>query len=114
MPTYNFILILISQTNKEIQMKDFKYLAIIISLFLFAACCNNSDTKSDTWSDEQKTEWTNNCLKMLESNQTFKGVAEDVCDCMFEKTSESYTPEEVANITREEEQKIWEKCDYRW
>jgi hypothetical protein len=33
---------------------------------------------------------------------------------MLEKTSESYTPEEAANITREEEQKIWEKCDYRW
>jgi len=95
-------------------MKTLAYFVISISLFLFAGCCNNADSKSDTWSNEQKAEWTENCLKMLEANQVFEGVAEDVCDCMLEKTSESYTPEEAANITRNEEQKIWEKCDYRW
>lgn len=95
-------------------MNKVKYLFVIIGLLLIVGCCNNADSKSDTWSDQQKAEWTESCLKMLEANQTFKGVAEDVCDCMLKKTSESYTPEEAANITREEEQKIWEKCDYRW
>ena len=86
----------------------------MISFVILAGCCNNADSKSDTWSDEQKAVWTENCVKMLEANQVFEGVAEDVCDCMLEKTSESYTPEEAATITRDEEQKIWEKCDYNW
>lgn len=37
-----------------------------------------------------------------------------MCYCMLNLTSESYTPEEVAGITGEEKQKIWEHCDYRW
>jgi hypothetical protein len=95
-------------------MNKIKYLLVLVSFILVAGCCNNTDSKSDTWSDEQKAEWTQDCLKMLEANQTFKGVAEDVCDCILTKTSESYTPEEAAKLTREDEQKIWEKCDYSW
>lgn len=95
-------------------MKGIPYITVLISIFLFTGCCNKADSKSDTWSDEQKAEWTDNCLKMLEENQVFEGVAEEVCDCMLEKTAESYTPEEAAEISREEEQKIWEKCDYNW
>ena len=95
-------------------MIKIKYLLALLSFILIAGCCNSADSKSDSWSEEQKATWTENCLKMLESNQVFEGVAEDVCDCMLEKTAESYTPEEAAKLTREEEQKIWEKCDYRW
>ena len=95
-------------------MNKIKYLLVLMSIILVAGCCNNTDSKSDTWSDEQKAEWTQDCLKMLEANQVFEGVAEDVCDCMLKKTSESYTPMEAAKLTREQEQKVWEKCDYRW
>ncbi len=41
-------------------------------------------------------------------------AADDFCDCMFEKTAEKYTPEEAVNITEEQEQKIWEECNYSW
>ena len=95
-------------------MNKIKYLIFVIGLvFIMGSCCNHN-SKSDTWSDEQKAEWTESCLKMMSENQVFKGNAEDVCDCMLKKTSENYTPEEAVNITEEEEQKIWETCDYSW
>lgn len=94
-------------------MKNFKYFALLVGvLFVFAAC--NCDSKSDTWSDQQEKTWKENCVNMFNTNENLEGPVEDLCDCMFEKTSEKYTPEEAANITPEEEQKLLEECSDSW
>lgn len=94
-------------------MKTIKLLFASLSLlFLIAAC--NCDSKADSWSDEQKTTWKKSCMTFMENNGVEEKNAVDFCDCMLEKTSEKYTPEEAANITEEEERKLWESCDYDW
>lgn len=95
-------------------MSTIKYFILLCGAAFILASCGSSSSKSSTWSDAQKAEWKQNCLKMMSANDTFEGDAEDVCDCMLEKTSEKYTPEEVIGITEEDEQKLWEECDYNW
>lgn len=79
---------------------------------VFSACQTNS--KADTWSADQQKEWKKSCMTLLLDNGVEKSVAEDRCDCMFEKTSEKYTPEEAAKIDIKQEKKLWEECDYSW
>ena len=94
-------------------MKITKLLFISIIIIAFASACN-CDSKADTWTKEQKTEWTNNCKTFMKTNGVEEQNAVDYCDCMLEKTSENYTPEEAVNITEDEERKLWESCDYTW
>lgn len=94
-------------------MKNLKITFIFFGLFLFAVACE-STSKADTWTDEQKTNWTNNCLKFMESREVEADQAKEFCDCMLTKTSEKYTPEEAVAITEDEESKLWESCDYQW
>lgn len=90
-----------------------KNLIYLIGIIGFLSSCN-SNSKADTWSADQQDKWKNDCMELLLSNGVNKPVAADHCDCIFKKTSEKYTPEEAANITTEEERKIWEECDYSW
>lgn len=96
-------------------MRNLKLIISSVAIVLFLSACNcGADSKADTWNDEQKTEWTNKCKKFMKDNGVEEKNAVDFCDCMLKKTSEKYTPEEAANITEEEERKLWEGCDYTW
>lgn len=88
--------------------------ASVILLAAITACDCQDKSKADTWNDQQKTEWTTKCKGFMKTNGVEEKNAEDFCDCMLEKTSEKYTPEEAASITEEEERKLWESCDYTW
>ncbi len=94
-------------------MKTLKAL-FLISLVSIALVACESQTKADTWTAEQKTEWTESCLQFMESKEVEADQAKNFCDCMLEKTSAKYTSEEAAKITEEEERKLWESCDFRW
>ena len=94
-------------------MKTIKLLFVSLGLLLFVSACN-CESKSDTWSNEQKATWTKSCITFMENNGVEEKNAVDFCDCMLDKTSEKYTPEEAAKITEEEERKLWESCDYNW
>ncbi len=95
-------------------MKIIKLLFASVAIIAFVSACNCADSKADTWSKEQKTEWTKKCKTFMNTNGVEEKNAVDFCDCMLEKTSENYTPEEAAKITEEEERKLWESCDYTW
>ncbi len=94
-------------------MKKLKYFVFVIGIMFVVAACD-CDSKSDTWSDEQEKAWKAKCIKMFNTNENLEGPVEDLCDCMFRKTSEKYTPEEAKDITPEEEQKLLEKCSDSW
>ena len=94
-------------------MKIIRLLFVSLGLLLFVSACN-CDSKADTWSSEQKAEWTKSCKSFMETNGVEEKNAVDYCDCMLEKTSQNYTPEEAAKITEDEERKLWESCDYSW
>ena len=95
-------------------MKTIKHFLFLGILLVFLGSCGNTNSKSSTWSDQQKTEWTENCIELLTESDVAKDDAKSTCDCMLEKTSEKYTPEEAKSITKEEEQKLWQDCDYQW
>lgn len=94
-------------------MKIIRIALMVTGILFFTAACN-CDSKGSSWSADQQKEWKSNCMKFM----TTKGVEEpnavDFCDCMYEKTSEKYTPDEAKNITSEEEGKLWSECDYSW
>jgi hypothetical protein len=94
-------------------MKMIRLLLVTFGLLLFAGACN-CDSKADTWDNDQKAKWTKSCMTFMETKGVEEKNAVDFCDCMLEKTSEKYTPEEAANITEDEERKLWESCDYDW
>ncbi|MBU2553879.1 MAG: hypothetical protein KKF98_05420 [Bacteroidetes bacterium] len=94
-------------------MKILKTFLLATSIVLFASACN-CESKSDTWSDAQEEAWKSRCMTFMEENGVEKKNAVDFCDCMFEKTSDKYTPEEAEGITAEEERKLWNECDYNW
>lgn len=97
-------------------MKKLKLIALLLGILFIAAACNSGpkNSKADSWSEQQEQTWKENCLKLLKENGTSEGPAKEFCDCMFEKTSEMYTPEEAAGLTTKQEQEIWDKCDYNW
>ncbi|MAZ93967.1 MAG: hypothetical protein CMF58_06055 [Lentimicrobiaceae bacterium] len=96
-------------------MKIFNLIFASLILVSIAVSCNQSaKTNESLSSEEQKSEWTNKCMKFMESNGTEERNATDFCDCMLKKTSEKYSPEQAASITAEEERKLWESCDYTW
>lgn len=95
-------------------MKNLKITFIFFGLFIFTIACDSPSSKADSWNEEQKTNWTNNCLKFMESREVDANQAIEFCDCMLTKTSEQYSPEEAAAITEDEERKLWESCDYQW
>ena len=95
-------------------MRKIQLFLLAIGLIFAVAACTNPESKADTWSEEQKAEWTTKCLEMFKTIGEDKGLAEDKCDCMLKKTSEKYTPEEAINITEEEEAKLWQECDYQF
>jgi len=95
-------------------MKIIKLLFASLIIVAFISACDCQDSKADTWSTDQKTEWTKKCKDFMKTNGVEDKNADDFCDCMLEKTSEKYTPEEAAKITEEEERKLWESCDYTW
>ena len=94
-------------------MRLVKTFALLAGFILMVSACT-SDSKADSWNDEQKEQWTKKCLSFMEAQEVDQAKAEDFCDCMLQKTSENYTPEEAAKITEEEERKLWESCDYQW
>lgn len=95
-------------------MKILKVLVVGISLaFLSGACCSNN-SKADTWSNDQKAAWTQNCMEFMAQEGVEEKSAKDFCDCVLDKTSEKYSPEEAAAINVDEERKIWADCDYNW
>lgn len=88
-------------------------LIMLIGFLSFVLSCNSS-SKSNTWTAEQQMKWKTECNELLVGHGTTKDVAADYCDCMFQKTSEKYTPDEAAVLTAEQERKIWEECNYSW
>ncbi len=96
-------------------MKIKKALTILSLIFFIVGIesCQQQG-KSTTWSDAQKTKWKTECQQALIKRGVKANQANDVCDCMFKKTSEKYTPEEAIKITIEEERKLWEDCNYQW
>lgn len=94
-------------------MKKIRLLFITFGFLLFAGACN-SDSKAGTWDSEQKAKWTKSCMEFMETNGVEKLNAVDFCDCMLNKTSEKYTPEEAAKINEEEERILWDSCHYNW
>ncbi len=94
-------------------MKQVIYLILVLGIVGFLSSCS-SNSKAKTWSAQQKKTWKTECVKLLIKNGTDKTIAEDRCDCLLKKTSEQFTPEEVKNITPEQEKKIWEECSYSW
>ncbi len=94
-------------------MKIVRTFLLTASVILLATACN-CDSKADTWSAEQQTEWKSKCMQFMNEQGVEKDNAVDFCDCMYEKTSEKYTPEEAANITADEERELWSECDYSW
>lgn len=94
-------------------MKVIRSFTFFIALTMITYGCN-SHSKANTWSEQQKDKWTNECLELMKANGTNDKAAKAFCDCMLEKTSDKYTPEEAAKMTLEEERKIWENCDYQW
>lgn len=94
-------------------MKKIQFLMLAFGLIFTVAACK-SDSKADTWSQEQETKWKTECNQLLVANGTTEDDAKGFCDCMFEKTSKKYTPEEAAGLTEEEEQALWQECDYQW
>lgn len=93
-------------------MKKAFLIGIIGLMSVMFSCSTNS--KRNTWSKEQEKEWKSKCVNLLEGGTTTRAVAEDHCDCMFDKTAKRYTPEEAAALTVEQERQIWEECDYSW
>lgn len=95
-------------------MKTIKHFFVLGILVIFIGSCSNADSKSDTWSDQQKLEWKEKCMELLIEAEVPRGDAESTCDCMLEKTSDKYTPEEAAKIDLKGEQELWQDCDYQW
>lgn len=96
------------------EMKIIKHFLFLGILLIIVGSCTNANSKSSTWDDQQKKEWKEKCMELLIENEVPKGDAESTCDCMLEKTSEKYTPEEAANIDLKGEQQLWQDCDYQW
>ncbi|MDD2527722.1 MAG: hypothetical protein PHT26_06800 [Lentimicrobiaceae bacterium] len=84
----------------------------VLAVLLLSAC--NSNSKSKTWTADQEKQWKTECVQMLVDKGVTDAVAEDHCDCMYQKTSEAYTPTEAAALTLEQERKLWRECDYSW
>ena len=93
-------------------MKKTYFIGLLGAVVIILSC--NSPSKEKSWNQEQEKAWKANCLALFDSMEVSRPVAEDHCDCIFKKTAEKYTPEEAAQITVEEERKIWEDCDYQW
>ncbi|MDZ7742095.1 MAG: hypothetical protein U5Q03_10175 [Bacteroidota bacterium] len=94
-------------------MKKVLFSIFVLGIMAIMASCN-TNSKADTWSAEQEKEWKSNCKDLLTGNGEDKATAEDYCDCIFKKTAEKYTPAEAAKLTTEQEQQIWDECDYSW
>ncbi len=94
-------------------MRILRTLLLASSIALIATACN-CESKSETWSAAQQDTWKSKCMTFMEENGVEKKNAVDFCDCMYEKTSDKYTPEEAENITADEERKLWEDCDFNW
>ena len=94
-------------------MKTLRILALAFSIVIIAGACN-CNSQADKWSSEQKAAWTENCMEFMAQQGVDKKDAVGFCDCMFEKTSEKYTPEQAAAITEQEERKLWDECDFSW
>lgn len=94
-------------------MKAIKAAALIITFVFMGFACKSPDM-SGTWSEDQKTEWMDSCMKFMSDRGVKEKQAKDFCDCMFEKTSRKYTPDEAAQINEDEERKLWQECDYQW
>jgi len=92
--------------------KLFNLLLFVAVVGLFTSCQNPS--KADSWNADQQKEWKKTCVSLLQDNGVEKSVAKDRCDCMFEKTSEKYTPDEAAQINLKQEKELWDDCDYSW
>ncbi|MFA5419574.1 MAG: hypothetical protein WC341_14075 [Bacteroidales bacterium] len=94
-------------------MKIIRVVVLIVGLvFMMGAC--NSNSKQSTWSADQQKEWKSKCMKFMKDVNVEEKDAADFCDCMYEKTSKNYTPEEAQNITTEQQREIWSECDYTW
>ena len=87
-------------------------IALLVLTTFALSCVRNS--KADTWSADQEQKWKTECKMLLISNGESDATADDYCDCIFEKTSQKYTPEEAANLTVDQERTIWDECDYSW
>jgi len=99
--------------NQIKKMKKLMNLILFVAVIsVFSACQTHS--KANTWSADQQKEWKKSCTNLLMENGVDKAVAKDRCDCMFEKTSEKYTPDEAAKIDLKQEKELWDECDYSW
>jgi hypothetical protein len=94
-------------------MKKYRLFIVVISIMIFTGFtgCNS---KSGTWTQEDKNTWTTNCMTFMNQQGVEQKAAADFCDCMLQKTSQKYTPQEAANITTEEERSLWNECNYSW
>jgi hypothetical protein len=58
-----------------------------MSLAITVISCNDG-SKSKSWSKQQEKERETACVKMLKEGGIETLIAEEHCDCVFEKTSE--------------------------
>jgi len=93
-------------------MKKLIYFTVIglFSISLISSCTS----KSKNWSDDQKTKWKENCMNFMGGRGVDNKSAVDFCDCMLDKTSQKYSPEDATKITPDEERKLWQDCGYQW
>lgn len=84
----------------------------VLALLVLSAC--NSNSKAKAWTADQEKQWKTECVQMLVDNGVPDADAKDFCDCMYDKTSAKYTSAEAAALTIDQEQEIWEECDYSW
>jgi hypothetical protein len=89
----------------------YSFAFVVLTAALFAC---NPNSKADTWNPDQKKKWKTECKSLLMKNGEREATAADYCDCIYEKMSAKYTPEEAANLTIEQEREIWDECDYSW
>jgi len=86
----------------------------IFLTFLFLLACDTS-TKEESWSEEQKENYVNNCLAGFgEVPATEERNVEALCDCMLELLMRDFTPEEAKNISMDEQREILSNCNYSW
>lgn len=82
--------------------------------FMMLVGYTGCNSKSKSWSQEQKDKWTTNCMKFMNDRGVAQKDAVGFCDCMLKKTSNEYTPEEAVKITADQERQLWQQCDYQW
>lgn len=90
---------------------------VLLLFFLGLAAITACNSKRDTWTDDQKNAWLDRCKAATADSTMRESTRKNLdafCDCMFEVTARSYTPDGVNSIPPEEQRKLVQDCAYAW